>query len=69
MPPGVMVGSWPMLPARAMSKFMDLQQQGSIPTKGQADVHSLQLQYSGEGAPHLTQGAEQSWPWLLGGCE
>ena len=41
MPPETMVGSWPVLPLGVTSGIMDLQQQGSVTTKGQVDVPGL----------------------------
>lgn len=41
MPPGTMVKSWPVLTLGAMSGSTALQKQGSVATKGQADVPSL----------------------------
>ena len=41
MPPGTMVGSWPVLALGVMSESVALKQQGSVSTKGQVDVPGL----------------------------
>lgn len=38
---GTIVGSWPMMPFGVISEFLALQYQGTVTTKGKADIPSL----------------------------
>lgn len=69
-PPGIMVGSWPVLPPEAMSESVTLQQQGSVTIKGQVDISDLgchlgtcSCQSCVQLTPALTRTLWESWPW------
>lgn len=64
MPPGSMVGSWSVVAPRSISDSMSLQLQGSIATKGQADIPGLHCLIQGAGC---CVRAVQNWPHLSAG--